>query len=140
MYQAGFFASVARPSSPDIIHVATAREGLVCPRNEYALLSHSQSCTVTDILARAVEGISGNITGHNLDLSQAAFKGLTSNLKLGTTLVQWYLTDDKHRPKASLKSYPVGGGGATETDETGGTVLTGAVMPTKAYEPAIMTV
>ncbi|KAJ8292631.1 hypothetical protein OF846_004393 [Rhodotorula toruloides] len=101
----------------------------------------SEELLEKDSYVRAtIEGISGNITGHNLDLSQAAFKGLTSNLKLGTTLVQWYLTDDKHRPKASLKSYPVGGGGATETDETGGTVLTGAVMPTKAYEPAIMTV
>lgn len=40
------------------------------------------------------------MTGHNLDLSPRVFEALTSNnLKLGTTLAQWWLTDEKHRPQ-----------------------------------------
>lgn len=44
------------------------------------------------------------MTGHNLDLSRKVFQALTSNLKLGTTLAQWWLTEEKYRPIASLSS------------------------------------
>ncbi|GAA5880267.1 hypothetical protein JCM3774_002473 [Rhodotorula dairenensis] len=58
-----------------------------------------------DAMVRAtIEGISSNMTGHNLDLSRQVFEALTSNLELGTTLAQWWLTEEKHRPAASLSS------------------------------------
>lgn len=79
-----------------------------------------------------VEGISPNMTGHNLDLSRKVFQALTSNLKLGTTLAQWWLTEEKHRPSASLSSAAAaptgkgdkapGGGGKEKGEEEEGTV------------------
>lgn len=42
--------------------------------------------------------------GHNLGLSRKVFEALTSNLELGTTLAQWWLTEEEHRPLATLSS------------------------------------
>ncbi|GAA5965857.1 hypothetical protein JCM8115_003027 [Rhodotorula mucilaginosa] len=86
-----------------------------------------------DSMVRAtIEGISPNMTGHNLDLSRKVFQALTSNLKLGTTLAQWWLTEEKHRPSASLSSAAAaptgkgdkapGGGGKEKGEEEEGTV------------------
>ncbi|GAA5821037.1 hypothetical protein JCM3770_004347 [Rhodotorula araucariae] len=52
-----------------------------------------------------IEGVCSTCTGHNLLLSKAVFTALTQNLKLGTTLAQFWVTDEAHEPKGSLKSY-----------------------------------
>lgn len=81
----------------------------------------SVECELTTAPIRSpVEGISPNMTGHNLDLSPKVFKALTSNnLKLGMTLAQWWLTDEKHRPHSSLSRPTATAGdwaGETEND------------------------
>ncbi|BGP13443.1 hypothetical protein JCM10213v2_001363 [Rhodosporidiobolus nylandii] len=51
-----------------------------------------------------IEGFCATCAGHNIDLSRAAFWGMTENMKLGTTLAQWWLTDADHQPEYTLKS------------------------------------
>ncbi|GAA5892639.1 hypothetical protein JCM8208_005871 [Rhodotorula glutinis] len=88
-----------------------------------------------DAYTRAtIEGVCAECTGHNLILSQATFNALTQDMKLGTTLAQFWLTDDAHKPKASLSSAAAGAGttgrasadagGAEEDEDEGGRFTT----------------
>ena len=92
-------------------------------------LTSSRACSP------AVEGVCPECTGHNLILSQATFNALTQDMKLGTTLAQFWLTDDAHKPKASLSSAATGadatdrvsasaGGGEGDEDDEGGRFTT----------------
>ena len=79
------------------------------------------------------------MTGHNLDLSRKVFEALTSNLKLGTTLAQWWLTEEKYRPSGTLSSAaerkqaaPTGKGdpkGEGGNDEEGSVTIATAASP-----------
>ncbi|GAA6005257.1 hypothetical protein JCM11491_002637 [Sporobolomyces phaffii] len=59
----------------------------------------------TDSYTKAtVEGICTSCTGNNIDLSRATFWALTQNMKLGTTLAQWWWTGKGDAPKNTLES------------------------------------
>ncbi|GAA5898924.1 RlpA-like double-psi beta-barrel domain-containing protein [Sporobolomyces salmoneus] len=51
-----------------------------------------------------IEGVCSDCTGNNVVLSRATFWALTQNMKLGTTLAQWWWTPKEDRPENTLKS------------------------------------
>ncbi|GAA5831964.1 hypothetical protein JCM3766R1_000173 [Sporobolomyces carnicolor] len=62
----------------------------------------------TDSYTKAtIEGICTDCVGNNLDLSRATFWAMTQNMKLGTTLAQWWWTRKEDRPQNTLESEAV---------------------------------
>ncbi|GAA5939646.1 RlpA-like double-psi beta-barrel domain-containing protein [Sporobolomyces koalae] len=57
----------------------------------------------TDSYTKAtIEGVCSTCIGHNIDLSRATFWALTQNMKLGTTLAQWWWTAPEDQPENTL--------------------------------------
>ncbi|BGP57395.1 hypothetical protein JCM8202v2_005036 [Rhodotorula sphaerocarpa] len=73
-----------------------------------------------------IQGISSNMTGHNLDLSRNTFEHLTSNLNLGTTLAQWWLTDEAHQPNSGSLPVVATQGDTSPSDADGSQAGSGA--------------
>ncbi|GAA6062415.1 hypothetical protein JCM10212_006050 [Sporobolomyces blumeae] len=52
-----------------------------------------------------IQGVCTTCTGHNINLSRATFWALTQNMKLGTTLVQWWFSDAENQGRNTIKTH-----------------------------------
>ncbi|ORY86685.1 hypothetical protein BCR35DRAFT_302402 [Leucosporidium creatinivorum] len=113
----GVTPCLSRPNDGDfVVHVSPKFYGDLTTVSSRCGAWVSMWDEATDYTVQAtIEGVCANCEDYQLDLSQAAFYGLTTDMDVGEISIQWWWTPDDKKPEASLTSYATG---ATATATT----------------------